>query len=373
MQVSRVRLNVISLFAAALLAACGGGGGGGSSGSSGTAAAGNTATGNTAAGNTTGSNNSAQAPSSIQLGGTVTLLPAATTPATLPSASGNATADGIAYLNAMRQTVGLPTLPSDAGLTTASLDHSTYLVENQAYGHDETAGQPGYTGATPQARIEAEGNYSEYGEVVVAGQPAAFANSVSPVQTLFDAPYHRIVMLDDFQSMGVASLANASWEAFNIDFGNEGNAMPSTALVTYPYAGQKGVPTSWFANESPNPFANDTQYELTTVGYPVTIQSGFAGTLNSVNFTITDASGNNVPCLAQTPQTDPTELSNGALCVPYQTLASNATYTVRVTGVLSNGTQNNVIDVQWSFTTGVAAESNAALPGTPANRPLPLF
>ncbi|MFP6562844.1 CAP domain-containing protein [Paraburkholderia sp. B3] len=367
MQVSRVRLEVISLFAAALLAACGGGGGG-SSGSSGNAAAGNT-TGSS----TTGSNNSAQTSTPTQLGGTVTLLPAAATPATLPSASGNAATDGIAYLNAMRQTVGLPTLPSDAGLTTASLDHATYLVENETYGHDETVGQPGYTGATPQDRIDAEGNYPAYGEVVVAGEPAAFANSVSPVQTLFDAPYHRIVMLDDFQSMGVASLTNASWEAFNIDFGNEANAMPLTALATYPYAGQKGVPTSWFANESPNPFANAPQYELTTVGYPVTIQSGFAGTLTAVNFTITDASGNNVPCLPQTPETDPAELSNGALCVPYQTLAANATYTVRVTGVLSNGTQNNTIDVQWSFTTGTATVANEALPGAPANRPLPLF
>jgi uncharacterized protein YkwD len=357
MRLSRLRLEAVSLFAVALLAACGGGGG--SSGSTGSA--------------TAGSNNSAQPPVSTQLAGSVTLLPASTTPVTLPSASGNATADGITYLNAMRHTVGLPTLAADPGLTTASLDHATYLVDNQTYGHDETAGQPGYTGATPEARIDAEGNYSAYGEVVVAGQPAAFPNSVTPVQTLFDAPYHRIVMLDDFQSMGAATSANASWEAFNIDFGNEANAMPLTALVTYPYAGQMGVPTSWFANESPNPFANATQYELTTVGYPVTIQSGFVGTLNSISFTITDAGGNNVPCLAQTPQSDPAELTNGALCVPYQPLAANATYTVHVTGVLTNGTQNNTIDVQWTFTTGVATVSNAAQPGAPANRPLPLF
>jgi uncharacterized protein YkwD len=363
MQVSRLRLEAVSLFAVALLAACGGGGGG-SSGSTGSAS---TST-------PSGSNNSAQPASSTQLAGSVTLLPAAATPGTLPTASGNATADGITYLNAMRLTVGLPTLAGDPGLTTAALDHATYLVDNQAYGHDEAAGQPGYTGATPEARIDAEGNYSAYGEVVVAGQPAAFPNSVTPVQTLFDAPYHRIVMLDDFQSMGVATSANASWEAFNVDFGNEANSMPLTALVTYPYAGQKGVPTSWFANESPNPFANATQYELTTVGYPVTVQSGFQGTLNSISFTITDSSGNNVPCLAQTPQTDPSELTNGALCVPYQPLAANTTYTVHVTGVLTNGTQNNTINVQWAFTTGVATVSNAAAqPGAPANVPLPLF
>lgn len=227
--------------------------------------------------------------------------------------------------------------------------------------------------STPEARIAAQGNYTASGEVVVAGQVAAFPDSVTPVQTLFDAPYHRIVMLDDFQSMGVATSANASWEAFNIDFGNEANAMPANALVTYPYAGQTGAPTSWFANEAPNPFANATQYELATVGYPVTVQSGFAGTLSSVAFTITDASGNNVPCLAQTPQTDPGDLSNGAMCVPYQPLASNTTYTVHLTGTLTNGSQSNAINIAWSFATGVATVSNQALPGAPANRPLPLF
>jgi uncharacterized protein YkwD len=360
MRVSRFRLQAISLSAAVLLAACGGGGSSGGSGGP-------------SVGNASGNNSSTPTPAPVQVTGLVSLLPTAATPLTLPSASGNATADGIAYLNAMRGTLGLPALASDPGLTAASLDHVTYLVDNQTYGHNETAGQPGYTGASPEQRIAAEGNYTATGEVVVAGQPAAFPNSVTPVQTLFDAPYHRIVMLDDFKSMGVASSANASWEAFNIDFGNEAGAMPSMALVTYPYPGQKGAPTSWFANESPNPFANATQYELTTVGYPVTVQSGFAGTLSSVTFTITDANGNNVPCLAQTPQTDPSELSNGALCVPYQPLANNAAYTVHVAGVLTSNGQSNAINVSWSFTTAVQSVSNAALQSAPSNRPLPLF
>ncbi|QGZ65899.1 CAP domain-containing protein [Paraburkholderia acidisoli] len=273
----------------------------------------------------------------------------------------------------MRQNLGIATVPSDAGLTTSSLDHATYLVDNQAYGHTETAGKAGFTGADPFTRIEAEGSYAQTGEVVVAGQPAAFANSLSPVETLFDAPYHRIIMLDDFKTMGVATSQNASWEAFNIDLGNLSGTMSSTSLVAYPYPGQKGAPTSWFANESPNPFAGATQYEMTTVGYPVTIEGGFQTSLSSVSFTITDASGNNVPCLAQTPQTAPDELSNGALCVPYSPLAANTTYIVHVTGTLTSASQTRPIDVTWTFSTAVSGVANAAVPGAPASRPLPLF
>jgi uncharacterized protein YkwD len=362
---SRFRLEAASLCAVVLLAACGGGG---SSSSAGTATASNAPANSSAPGN-----DNAVTPATTSTAGAVTLLPAVAAAPVLPSPSGDATADGIAYLSAMRQAIGLSEPTSDPGLTTASLDHVTYLVDNDAAGHNETAGLPGYTGATPQARIAAQGNYTVYGEVVVSGETGAFANSVTPVQTLFDAPYHRIIMLDDFQSMGVAASANSVWEAFNIDFGNTSGTLPSTELVAYPYAGQQGVPTSWFANESPNPFANATQYELTTVGYPVTIQSGMAGTLSTVNFTITDASGNSVPCLAQTPQTDPSELFNGAMCVPYQPLAADTNYTVNVTGVLTNGGQTQSIDVTWSFTTATSAVSAVEIPGAPASRPLPQF
>jgi len=361
MRFTQFRLEAVSLFAAALLAACGGGG---SSGDATVATAGSAQ-----------GNHSATPPDLVYGAGSATLLsPVATSPV-LPVSSGNVTADGVAYINVMRQAVGLPPLALDAGLTTASSGHVAYLVANQTTGHTETPGLPDYVGATPQARIEAQGNYPTYGEVVVAGPTSAFPDSLTPVQTLFDAPYHRIVMLDDFQSMGAASSISTTnnWEAFDIDFGNDSGAMSSSTLVAYPYAGQQGVPTDWFSNESPNPFASATQYEMTTVGYPVTIQGGLTSTLSEINFTITDASGNNVPCLAHTPQTDPDELSNAALCAPYQPFAGNTNYTVHVTGVLTAGGSEQPIDITWSFSTAVSSEANAALQGSTANRPLPLF
>ena len=378
MRFSRFKVEAAALLAAVLLAACGGGGGGSSDGSGGAATNNSSGGGSTVTQPATKPATNSTAPTSPGTSNppadnAVLLAPAAHTTA-LPVASGDASADGVAYLNAMRQNVGLAALPGNSGLVTSSLDHATYLVDNEVYGHTETSGLPGFTGINPQTRIEATGTYSMMGEVVVAGQPAAFDDSLSPVETLFDAPFHRIVMLDDFTSMGVAYMANASWEAFNIDFGTDSaDTLPQTALVAYPYAGEQGVPSTWFANEDPNPFASAAQYELTTVGYPITIQGGFGTTLSAMNFTITAANGDSVPCLPQTPQTTPGELSNAALCVPYAPLASDTTYTVHVTGVLTATGQTHPIDVMWTFTTAAAGVAHAAMQGGQTNRPLPKF
>lgn len=379
MRFSRLKFEAATLVTAVLLAACGGGGGS-SDGAGGTATnnasgGGNSVTQPASKPATSSTVPPSTSPPNALANGAALLAPAAHATA-FPAASGNASADGVAWLNAMRQNVGLAALPGDAGLVTASLDHATYLVDNDAYGHTETSGLPGFTGADPQTRIEAVGTYSMMGEVVVAGQPAAFDDSLSPVETLFDAPFHRIVMLDDFTSMGVAYMANASWEAFNIDFGTDSaDTLPPTALVAYPYAGEQGVPTNWLANEDPNPFASAPQYELTTVGYPVTIQGGFGTTLSAMSFTITATDGTNVPCLAQTPQTTPGELSNAALCVPYAPLAGNTTYTVHVTGVLTASGQAYPVHVLWTFTTAAAGVAHAAVQqqGAQASRPLPKF
>lgn len=367
MRFSRFKLEAATLCATVVLAACSGGGGS-SDGS------GSTATSNSAGGSNVMQPATKPATTSSATSNSAVLLAPSAHAMALPVASGNASADGVAWLNAMRQNVGLAALPGDSGLITASLDHATYLVDNDAYGHSEISGLPGFTGIDPQTRIEAVGTYSMLGEVVVAGQPAAFSDSLSPVETLFDAPFHRIVMLDDFTSMGVAYMANANWEAFNIDFGTDtADTLPPTALIAYPYAGEQGIPASWIANEDPNPFASAPQYELTTVGYPVTIQGGFGTTLSAMSFTITATDGSSVPCLAQTPQTTPSELSNAALCVPYAPLANSTTYTVHVTGVLTASGQAHPIDVLWTFTTAAAGVAQAATQGAQANRPLPKF
>lgn len=287
------------------------------------------------------------------------LTPSATPQAV--TATGNAGADGFAFVNAMRQNVGLtPALTSDSALVASSQDHAVYLVDNDASGHTETQGLRGFTGATLTNRAP-----GATAEVTVSGDPASFPSSLTAVETIFDAPYHRFLMLDNFAGMGVGSAANASWDAFNIDFGGiSGTSLGDTQLVAYPYPGETGVPERWYAAESPNPFASQPQYENTEVGYPITVQGNVAGKLSGVTFVLTDSGGANVTCVQNTPDTDG-NLNNGAMCIPFAPLKENTTYTVHVTGVLTTDAAH-AIDQSWSFTTGLAAVMNVQ-PAVPQN------
>jgi uncharacterized protein YkwD len=141
----------------------------------------------------------------------VSFLPPATTVQSV-AATGDPVADSIAYLNAMRHNVGYTTaLSVDKGLTTSSQNHAAYLADNSVLSHNETAGQPGFTGATPGVRITAQGSYAAWGEVTSAGDVRAFTDSLVAVRLLFDAPYHRVIMLDNLASMGVGSASSSTW------------------------------------------------------------------------------------------------------------------------------------------------------------------
>lgn len=353
---ANIKFGAVAILTSVALAACGGGGG--SSGGSAT--------------DNSSSNTNTNTPTTSTVA--VTLLTPAATQAVLPSATGNAAADGLSFLNTIRSNVGLAQFTTNAGLVTAATDHATYLVANTASGHYETQGLTGFTGYDPMTRIEAEGSYTAIGETVVAGSNLAFTDSLTGVSLLFDAPYHRLVMLGDFQSIGIGAVASATWEAVNLDYGNTAGQISDTQLVVYPYPGQTNVPVSWLANESPNPFASQPSYELQTVGYPSVALGNLGAKLSSIVFTLTDASGNNVPCLAQTPDNDSADLSNGAMCVPYAPLTPNTKYTEHIAGVSTAGGQLHPINLTWSWTTGAAtASAMVQTQGAQTSRPLPKF
>ncbi|MDR5777135.1 MULTISPECIES: CAP domain-containing protein [unclassified Caballeronia] len=266
-------------------------------------------------------------------------------------------------MNAVRQNVGYPTaIVVDNGLTTSSQNHAAYLVANSSMGHYETVGLPGYTGASPFDRIAAVGFPNIASEVTVAGDVRAFVSSLTAVQLIFDAPYHRMGMLEDYARMGIGGVTGNTWGAFNINFGNRTTDLRSSQVVAYPYAGQTGVPTKWYAYEDPDPFASAPQYTQTYTGYPVTIEGKLFSKLSSVNITITDGSGNAVLCQLQTPQND-SHLTSGAMCIPFTPLTASSAYTVHAVGVLTDpfeaGTPAHPIDLTWSFTTAPSSDGKA--------------
>jgi len=152
-----IRLSALTALTVAVLAACGGGSGSSDSNSTGSS----TGTG--------GSNNTGSQSGTPAASQKASFLPPAST-AQIVVAAGDPIADSVAYLNAIRHNVGYTTaLLVDKGLTTSSQNHAVYLADNSILSHNETAGQPGFTGASPGVRIDAQGRYTTWGEVTSAG------------------------------------------------------------------------------------------------------------------------------------------------------------------------------------------------------------
>ncbi|ASL44684.1 hypothetical protein bAD24_I14460 [Burkholderia sp. AD24] len=343
----------LSSLALAALAACGGGGGGNSSSTS-----------------ANGTGATTPPPTAA-----IALLTPAGPSAGAFTPTGDVVADSLSYANSMRLQLGLKafnqsaTGPSGQPITLiakAAANHALYLFDNNSTGHFETSGLPGYTGNAPADRVAAAGYTTNSVGEIAANIGGAFTSSTQAVDELFDAPFHRAIFVFDTTNVGFGQgPTNSDPSKFSTlvgDFTDYVQNTPDNILVAYPYNGQTNVKPSWIANESPNPMAAQPQYEGQTVGYPVTLSAAGNGAFSNINFMISDASGNAVPCL-ETDNTNNSEATRLAMCVPFAPLANNATYKVTVTGSLTNTTITATpFSVSWSFTTGT--------PATAANKQL---
>ena len=364
-------LRLRTLCGAALLsilAACGGGGdgdGGGTAAAGGAQPSGQSAS-TQAAGTavtTGGCYTVSGARPAAPAGGGVTLLPA------LGSAVGNyrvlddARSAGLCYANYRREQVGLPPLAARDGLNNAAQNHTAYMLANQTLTHDEVSGKPGYTGATPDARIQAAYPTNANAEVVaaankwtsVANAPLSLSPKDSLVSDLINAPFHRAALLGSYgsagsgyaESVGPNGGGTAAYYYQTIDLADASKGGTDSQMVAYPFDGQADVPASWVNSESPNPAPG---YDGKTMGYPVSLQAINASLqFDADSFTITDAQGRNVDCLKVDSRSSglSSAASGLAICTPLAPLASGQRYSVTVNGKLGGQTVN----LSWSFTT----------------------
>ena len=276
----------------------------------------------------------------------------------------DARAAGLCYANYRREQVGLPPLTARDPLGTAAQNHSAYMLANQLLTHDESAGQPGFTGATAETRIQALYPTNATAEVVATANKwtsAAGANlTLAPrdalVVDLVNAPFHRAVLLGGYASAGsgyaesVGAGSNGGTAASyyqTIDLADASQGGAANLMVAYPYDGQADVPASWVNNESPNPAP---AYAGRTIGYPVTLQAIDSSlAFNADTFTITDAQGRNVDCVKVDARTaGMASAARGlAICTPLAPLASGQRYQVTVTGTLGG----HGVNLSWAFTT----------------------
>ncbi len=270
---------------------------------------------------------------------------------------------GLCYANFRRVQVGLPALEAQDAIGVAAQNHSNYMLWNQTPGHDENAAARGYTGATPDARVQALYPTGATAEVVGgatkwSSDPNAIlvlASNDALVSDLFDAPLHRATLLGSYKSAGAgyaeqkSTASGGATASFYQTIDLADATMPGTSdqMVAYPYAGQADVPTSWVNNESPNPAPG---YQNQTLGYPITLQAiDRSQAFNADTFVVTDAQGNNINCLkvdARSPNLSGAA-AGAAVCTPLAPLASGTRYNVSVSGQLAGKSLN----LSWSFVT----------------------
>ncbi len=121
-------------------------------------------------------------------------------------------------------------------------------------------------------------------------------------------------------------------------------------VLVYPGAGQTGLPTLWYANESPDPLPPGAPRPA---GYPATLH-GIRGTLQVSWAELRDGANQVVPV-----HPNPADCSthNCYALIPKSPLAAYTTYTAHAVGTVGG----IAFDQVWQFTTG--AGGLAAGPG----------
>jgi len=282
--------------------------------------------------------------------------PAPTTPPVTqepgaPVTTGNTATDGYNWFNYRRAQVGLSTLARNSLLDAAAQGHADYQRLNRVITHQQTPGQPGFTGVALLDRLRAAGyplggNYAA-GEVISA---TTDTSGFYQAEELITAIYHRFVIFEPkFREMGTgASTTSSGYTYFTADMATHngfGVGLGKGQTVTYPKNGQTQVPTSFDSDtESPDPVPN-----LNRVGYPVSIHSDIDTTLGIkvTSFTIRPRGGVQLNTRLLSSTTDEHTSMQSAAIVPLTTLLANTTYDVSFVGTVDG----IAVTKNWSFTT----------------------
>lgn len=319
---NRLRWRMLSCawLAAALLAGCGGGGGGGSS-----------------------TTNQSGSPGSNP--GTLTQEPGA------PGMTGNTATDGANWINYRRAQTGLAALAHNSKLDVAAQGHSNYLLTNNTVTHTQTAGQPGFTGATPGDRI-ANAGYAlvppyAYGEVISA---TSNSSGFYQAEELITAIYHRFVIFEPlFRDIGTGSaMGNGSnaYVYFTADMATSGGYGASVGrgnVVVYPFSGQAKVPVNFLSDtESPDPVPGQNE-----VGYPVSVHADLKSVLTVQSFTIKPHGGAALSTRLLSKANDADTPASAAAIIPLAVLAAGTTYDVSFSGTVDGV----AVSRNWSFST----------------------
>lgn len=264
----------------------------------------------------------------------------------------NTEREGIQYINKFRGEIGLSPLSVDPALSYSAQSHSNYLEKYKEVSHLQTKQNDSqtFTGTYPENRV----GYYQYDTDEVEEVISFQTNSTShSVDKLVDAPYHRVGLLNpNLTEVGIGY--NQTPDSFNptvINLGDQDGVQSIEGPIVYPYANQKEVKTSWYANESPNPL-RFWNLNKVTVGYPISISvyGDNRGKLKANNVTLKDEKGNATPFYLVDGTKDGTLSS--IFIIPQKSLKQGTKYTVDVKAEhVSKYNKVSAITKSWSFTT----------------------
>lgn len=257
--------------------------------------------------------------------------------------------EALAFFNARRADVGMPPIEYDAAIARAASAHAHYLALNDASGHDEVEGHPGFTGVDATARVR---RLTEaYGASEVLSVFGNHASQREALAQIFASPYHRGAIFFDWVRAGAAR-ESANRSITVVDFADIGHALADNELIAYPFDGQSDVPVAWTDNEVPDPLGPGSTYRGLDVGYPITLSGGASAHIELRTFELRDAKGKKVGCHIA-PLTEADRGRNTAVCTPYHPLVAGMQYTVHATGTLSQIARfsNAPFVFDWRFTT----------------------
>jgi len=259
-------------------------------------------------------------------------------PSTAAATSGpksNDAAEMFRVHNELRAAIGAPAVRGDDRVTAAAQRHAEYLARAGAIGHDETAGQPGFTGASVRDRLAAQG----YADATASEVAASSDSGTEDVHFLWDLPYHRLGLMHPHAAIagwGHAEIGGhtATVGVLVFDFGA---AAPER--VRSPAAGQR-VTGSWAGDETPDALPAGA---ARPVGYPVMIVYSRAPSVDLKSAKLTDASGRDV-AVSVVPQIYERDYAG---IVPTAPLAAGGHYRVRFELTVAG---SDVVD-EWEFET----------------------
>lgn len=339
-------LAALAAFSVSALVACGGGGG--SSGASAPVA-------DSPSGPALGSTNTVKTPQSPtvptdEAGPAFVPSTIVTTVAPASYAPAGESSQAYALLNAERARCGFGLLRQSTALDAAARAHANWLIVNNQMTHDETAGTPGFTGATPLDRAVAAGYHPGVVSDEISGlygSGSTMGTGVFGVRALLALPYHQLGMLAGHRDIGLSmrgsdqlgttqTLGPRTVQQFDLgsEASDERQEPASDQVLTYPCNGTTEVFYET-TNETPNPVPG-RDLRASPLGPSVLVAVRTGQTLAISSVTMKTKYGNTPVTLrpTMTRDNDPNaELqANQALIIPDGPLIWSTDYVVRITG-----------------------------------------